>query len=640
MTVNAGYRRDIDGLRSLAILPVLFYHAGVPGISGGFVGVDVFFVISGFLITGIIAREFDEGRFSLVRFYERRARRILPALFAVIAFVLAMAAWLYLPGDFEKVPRSALATLLFLANGWFFTQTGYFAGGAGTMPLLHCWSLAVEEQFYIGFPILLWLAARSKRVGGKPRWRTPAVAGVTLVSFALAWWTQGADDGFAFYLLPPRAWELFAGALLALGTVPAIERKMLREGAALVGLGALLAPMFLYDRQTVFPGVAALPPVLGAALLIHAAPGTLVGRALSYKLPVGIGLISYSLYLWHWPLIVFSEYALEDELHGAESLAVIAAAFAFAWVSWRYVERPFRTPGTFSSRQIYAASGLGMVALAAVALALLPLGGWAERFPAQVTKFASAARDISPKRDACLSAAIGGARPECNIGANVAPTALLWGDSHGVELAWVLGEEIGAHGGALMQRTRGSCPPVIGYDPAKEPDCAPFNREVLERIEKTPTIRTVYLSAYWESDSYRIPGMADHLGATIARLRAMNRRVVLVGPVPGQPFNVPRHLALAAARGDLAAVKGVPTADYRHAIAWFDAELPAWHALGAESLDPARALIDGANSRILSHGAPLYFDSHHLSLSGARLVVAAGGQVPVRVAQGPSLVHE
>jgi peptidoglycan/LPS O-acetylase OafA/YrhL len=635
MTIKGGYRRDIDGLRALAILPVLFYHAGVPGFSGGYVGVDVFFVISGFLITGIIAREFDEGRFSLVRFYERRARRILPALFTVIAFVLATAAWLYLPGDFEKVPRSALATLLFLANGWFFTQTGYFAGGAETMPLLHCWSLAVEEQFYIGFPILLWITARYA-----PRWRLPAIAAVALVSFAWAWWTQADNDGFAFYLLPTRAWELFAGALLALGAVPPIERKWLREVAALIGLAALLAPVFVYGHDTVFPGITALPPVLGTALLLHTAPGCLVGRLLSLRIPVGIGLISYSLYLWHWPLIVFAEYALEGDLHGAESLAVIAAAFALAWLSWRYVERPFRTRGRFSARQIFVVSGAGAAALAAVALALLPLGGWADRFPPEVTRYASAAADFSPKRDACLSAAIGGDRPECNIGAQVAPTALLWGDSHGVELAWVLGQAMGQRGEALMQRTRGSCPPVIGYDPPKEPNCAPFNQEVLERIARTPSIRTVYLAAFWESATYRVPGMADRIGDTIARLRRLGRRVVLIGPVPGQPFNVPRHLALAAARGDLADVRGGATADYRRDVAWFDRALPAWHALGAESLDPTRALIDGDHLRIVADGSPLYFDSHHLSLAGARLVLGVAGQAPVRVAQAPRLVHE
>lgn len=615
MTASTAYRRDIDGLRSLAILPVLFYHAGVSGFSGGYVGVDIFFVISGFLITGIIAREIDARQFSIARFYERRARRILPALFLVIACVLLAASWLYLPGDFQGVPKSALATLLFLANVWFFTQTGYFAGGSETMPLLHCWSLAVEEQFYIGFPILLWILAR-----GLPRWRNAAIAAVALISFAWAWWTQAAGDGFAFYLLPPRAWELFVGALLALGAVPAIERRAWREMLAVLGIAALLAPVFVYDHDTVFPGLTALPPVLGTALLIHAAPGTLVGRVLSLRLPVAIGLVSYSLYLWHWPLIVFSEYAMERPLTGWASVAVIATAFLLAWLSWRFVERPFRTPGMFDARRIFVMSGVGAAALAGAAIALMPLGGWPTRFPPDVTRLADAAGDISPKRDQCLNAEIGGDRPQCTLGAATQPTALLWGDSHGVELAWALGEELGGKGGALMQRTRGSCPPVIGY--AHDPACVAFNDDVLARIAATPAIHTVYLAGFWQSSGYHVPGMADRLGETIARLQKLGRRVVLIGPVPNQPFNVPRHLAMAAARGDAAGAIGGPTATYRRETAWLRDRLPDWRRSGLVVIDPAAAMIDGAHSRIQADGEPLYFDSHHLSLAGARRVLA------------------
>ncbi len=384
----------------------------------------------------------------------------------------------------------------------------------------------------------------------------------------------------------------------------------------------MLAPVFLYDHDTVFPGLTALPPVLGTVALIHAAPGTLVGRMLSLPLLVGIGLISYSLYLWHWPLIVFSEYALERDLAGFESVAVIAAAFALAWTSWRFIEKPFRTPGVFTARQIFAASGAGMAVLGLAALVLLPLGGWPARFPAEVIKFADAANDFSPKRETCLSAAIGGDRPECNLGAPVAPSAVLWGDSHGVELAWALGQEMGAHGQALMQRTRGSCPPVIGYDVAKEPGCTAFNAEVIDRIGRTPTIRTVYMVAFWESSGYRLPGMTGWISDTIARLRKMGRRVVLIGPVPGQPFNVPRHLALAAARGEIASARGGATADYRRNIVWFAQALPGWRREGAVTIDPALALIDGPNARILADGTPLYFDSHHLSLAGARKVLA------------------
>ena len=319
--IGAGrYRRDIDGLRAIAILPVLLFHAHVPGFSGGYVGVDIFFVISGFLITGIIAREVDEQRFSLVHFYERRFRRIMPALSLMILAVLAAACWLYLPGDIEGVPKSALAATLFASNLWFFTDTGYFAGGADVKPLLHTWSLAVEEQFYIGFPILLMLVARFAA-----RWRGLIVGAIAAISLALAIALQRDTSGFTFYLLPTRAWELFAGALLALGAIPAARARWLREALAWSGLLSVAFAVIFYTRETVFPGITALPPVLGAALLLHSAPGTSVGRLLSMPLFVGVGLISYSLYLWHWPLIVFTEYATDAALTGSTAIAVVTA---------------------------------------------------------------------------------------------------------------------------------------------------------------------------------------------------------------------------------------------------------------------------------------------------------------------------
>ena len=334
------YRRDIDGLRAVAIVPVLLFHAGVPGFGGGYVGVDVFFVISGFLITQIIAREIDGGRFSILNFYERRARRIMPALMAMIAAVLIAACAVYLPGDLNAVPKAAAAATLFVSNLWYFATTGYFAGGAETKPLLHTWSLAVEEQYYIGFPVLLILVARFW-----PRGRTAMVAAIALVSFGWAVATQGKGDGFAFYMLPPRAWELFAGSLLALGVVPHIRAQWLRELLALAGLAAIGFAIFAYDKTTVFPGVTALPPVLGSVAILHAGAQTRVARMLGLSPFVGIGLISYSLYLWHWPVIVFAQYATDATLSGWGSVAAIAASVLLAVLSWRFVERPVPRSG-------------------------------------------------------------------------------------------------------------------------------------------------------------------------------------------------------------------------------------------------------------------------------------------------------
>jgi peptidoglycan/LPS O-acetylase OafA/YrhL len=620
LSVGQAYRRDIDGLRALAILPVLLFHTHVPGFSGGFVGVDVFFVISGYLITGIIAREIDAGQFSLGRFYERRARRILPALFAMLAFVLVMASWLYLPGDFEAVPKSALMALAFLSNLWFFANTGYFAGGAETMPLLHCWSLAVEEQFYIGFPLLLWGIARYA-----PKWRIGTIAAVAAVSLGWAVLKAADTDGFAFYMLPPRAWELFAGALLAVGAVPEVRSRASREVLAASGLGLILYAVFTYSSATVFPGLSAIPPVLGSALLLHAAPETRVGRLLSSPLPVGIGLISYSLYLWHWPLIVFAEYARDAKLTGLWQIGVIAASLLAAWASWHWIERPFRSSQQFDQKRIFVWSGIGMAALGAAAMALVPLGGWASRFSPEVARFTAAKDDFSPKRAACLSDAIGGARPDCTFGApGAAPTALLWGDSHGVEFAWVLGQEYAAKGQALIQRTRGSCPPLTGFVRAKDPGCAAFNADVLDLLGKSPSITTIYLSGLWAQGEYRDdPESLARLDATIAKLQALDKHVVVIGPVPPQAWNVPRHLAHAAAFGQTIAIPGTAAADYARDTGWLTRAYPRWQAGGIGVIDPARALIAGSHSRIVAEGIPLYFDSHHLSLAGARAVLTA-----------------
>ncbi|GAA4642845.1 acyltransferase family protein [Pontixanthobacter gangjinensis] len=611
------YRPDIDGLRALAVVPVLLFHAHVAGFGGGFVGVDIFFVISGYLITGIIAREIDADNFSIIKFYERRARRILPALFAVVAFVLIAGSWLYLPGDFEGVPRSALAALGFLANVWFFMQAGYFQSSAETMPLLHTWSLGVEEQFYIVFPLILMLIAKFA-----PRLRLAAVVALAFLSFAWAVSKQADSDGFAFYLLPPRAWELMFGALLALGAIPQIRNQFARELLSFAGLAAIVASTLLYTKDTVFPGVTALPPVVGAALLIHCGPQTAVSKLLAMRAPVAIGLISYSLYLWHWPLIVLTEYAQDEKLSEVQSIVIVSLSFAIAWLSWRFIEGPFRNHSNFERRRIFAWSVGGMAALSAASLVLVSLGGWPARFTEQSVRYAEGVHDISPARDACLNDQIGGARPECNLGAEVAPTSLLWGDSHGVELAWVLGEQMKVKGRSLAQRTHASCPPALGYEAPSRKTCAEFNRAVMTELEANPDIKTVYLTAFWASDNYRNSRVASQLPQTIERLQQAGKSVILIGPVPPQGFQVPRRLAM---RGP--EIETASRASYLAKTNWLTRKFTAWQQTGVQIIDPADQLVQGETTIIVADGQPLYFDSHHLSVAGAKRVLAGGSQL-------------
>ncbi len=617
MTAAIGHRRDIDGLRAVAIMPVLLYHAGVPYFSGGYIGVDVFFVISGFLIAGIIAREIDQEKFSILGFYERRARRILPALLVMIAVTLAGAALLYLPDDFARVPKSALMAIAFLSNVGFFMETGYFAGGADTMPLLHTWSLAVEEQFYFGFPILLMLIARFCANA-----RRLTIFAVTLVSFAIALATQADGTGSAFYLLPARAWELLVGALLAVGAVAPVKRDWQRELIAFAGLIAVAAPVVLFDATTVFPGINAVFPVFGAAALIHCAPGTLVGRLLSKPLAVGIGLISYSLYLWHWPVIVFSEYALDTSLTGWLSVLAIAVSFAFAYLSWRFIEGPFRASNRYTQRTVFSASLGAMAVLCAAAIIMVTANGWPTRFSAETLRLASAGQDVSPVRDECMGMDVKINRPDCVLGDAVPPTAMVWGDSHGVEIAWALSKTMKANNTSLIQNTRGACPPIVGYDDPADPDCTAANKQIFDFLQSNPSVNTVYLAGFWAGGRYSSPENTTLLDNMIVSLTKTGRKIVLIGAVPPHDFEVPRYLANKSRFGGTLPVSEITTQSYRMKTAWISQHYPKWRALGVTIIDPDAVFCGAQTCAIATNNVPLYFDSHHLSLFGAQVLLA------------------
>jgi len=338
------YRADIDGLRMVAVLPVVLNHAGISGFSGGFVGVDIFFVISGYLITLILTREIEESSFSIWRFYERRARRILPALFAVLAACLVAGLWVLPPNLYEALGKSVIATLGFSSNFWFWQSAGdYFSPSVELEPLLHTWSLAVEEQFYLFFPLLLWaMAGRGRRVWIIVVWA------IVLGSFCLSLWMTQAHPTANFYLVPTRAWELGAGALLALGAFGRARHRAIAEGAGWIGLALIGGGILLIDAHTPFPGLAALSVVLGATLIVFANSGApvSVGRLLAWPPFVWVGLISYSLYLWHWPILVAVRSVTRDlDLPPSTAALCVLLSIGMGWLSWRFVERPFRARG-------------------------------------------------------------------------------------------------------------------------------------------------------------------------------------------------------------------------------------------------------------------------------------------------------
>ncbi len=377
MTVQ--YRPEIDGLRAVAVLPVILFHAGIEGLSGGFVGVDVFFVISGFLITGIIARELAAGDFSIVRFYERRARRILPALFLVLAASSVAALAIMLPYELKAFGQGLVAVALFVSNILFWQQSGYFAAASELNPLLHTWSLAVEEQFYIIFPLVLMALWR---------WKLRAVwmvlATLTVCSLLLADYASTRVPSANFFLLPTRAWELGIGALLALWLMRRPQPSgILAEALGLAGLAAIAVSVLLYGPQTPFPSFHALLPVLGTAAVLYAAqPATLAGRLLSWKPAVGIGLISYSAYLWHQPLFAFARLtAPETEPPLWLMLLLAGASLGLAGLSWRFVERPFRRKDGFGRGAVFSMAAAGNVVAIIFGFLFVQTAGFPGRYP-------------------------------------------------------------------------------------------------------------------------------------------------------------------------------------------------------------------------------------------------------------------
>ena len=373
------YRAEIDGLRAVAVIPVILFHAGFAAFGGGFVGVDVFFVISGYLITALLLGDLATGRFSIWAFYDRRARRLLPALFVVLAACLPVAWWWLLPGDLQELLQSVAAVAVFMSNILFWRQSGYFDTAAELKPLLHTWSLAVEEQFYLLFPPALWLAWRLGR-----RWMVGLIAVVFVVSLAAAQWGALHKPAAAFFLLPTRAWELALGALVACHVAGDGPRRTSPTAAAALGsIGLLLivGAVFAYDRHTPFPGLSALVPTIGAILVIlFATPDNRVGRLLGSKGLVGIGLISYSAYLWHQPLFAFARLKTVEEARAPTFAALSLVALGLAWLTWRFVERPFRQRGRFGRPLVFGLAAAGSASFLAIGMLGFVGDGMPQRF--------------------------------------------------------------------------------------------------------------------------------------------------------------------------------------------------------------------------------------------------------------------
>ena len=515
------YRPEIDGLRSVAVLPVIFFHAGFEVFSGGFVGVDIFFVISGYLITLVLVEDIEKGRFSILRFYERRARRILPALFFVMA-VCAPFAWLWMyPSQLRDFGNSVIMTTFFISNIFYWRQIDYFAPDAELNPLLHTWSLAVEEQFYIFYPpILLGLWILTVRT---PAFRLGIIATAAILSLGLAQWGAYNVPGANFYLLPTRAWELLAGSVCAL----LLHRRAWhsRDWIAHPGLLAIAVSSVAFHAQTPFPSLWALLPVLGTvAVILGAGPGSITYTGLAWRPMVAVGLVSYSAYLWHQPLFAFARVRSLEDPSAPVMLGLSALALVFAAFSWRYVERPFRTGShalPLGQRGIFALSGAGMALFAVSAGALILGDGIPSRTAPSGQTFA--ALDI----DQQVAPAVG--RNSCTFDdlSSQACTSqgkgaefVVWGDSFAMHLYEAMLASPGA--GPTILHGKPACAPMIGVSLVNQKfthpwakRCIAFNDRMIEHLSRTRSVKYVVLSSpFGFLDQTLVDTLIDRNGQT------------------------------------------------------------------------------------------------------------------------------
>lgn len=655
---NFHYRPEIDGLRALAVLAVVFYHAGISFldgrklIPGGFVGVDVFFVISGYLITSLLIKDLDAGTFTLVNFWERRIRRILPALVVVVLATLAVGWFLLLPDDYALLGKSAFFQAICAANIYYWRiPTGYFAGDLNEQPLLHTWSLAVEEQFYLIVPILLlsiFLFPVLRRRGV-----LLSLLGVgMLCSLVLSTYGVSRYPNATFYLLPTRAWELMLGSFVCLLPASTLNQT-LREILAGIALVGIIIPCIFYTSQTLFPGMAALPPCLGTALFIwvagqattnieHGTPGRntlpIPCRILATRPVVFIGLISYSLYLWHWPFLAFSTYwdwklSLMTRNY---RLAMVALSLLLAALSWRFVETPFRKRLYCSSRKsIFVFGALSISFVAALGTMLHRTAGFPQRLSEEAQNYARSKSDWGTfGTEVSVEDVTAGnliqigvcATPETNC------KWLVWGDSHATAALPAFDALLKIQGQSGQAAIYPATPPVLGYFNVNpylhSSETIAFNNAVFTHL-KAHRIPNVILIAYWnrygdkDIDQAGNHPFSDSLIATVQQIVQAGSRPWILLDVPNHSFDVPRGLALFSIhKQDIAAlcakpdpVQGLPDNDPRLVSKLREA--------GAVIIDPRPAFLseDRSHYVVAIHGTALYKDRDHLSKRGAETVL-------------------
>ncbi len=610
-------RADIQGLRGLAVLAVVLFHGFPAALPGGFAGVDIFFVISGYLITQVLLRSLEDARFSLRDFYRHRVRRLFPALYAMLLVVMVLGVAILPPKLLQELVYTQFFTSLFLSNFAFAHLSGYFDTASGLKPLLHTWSLGVEEQFYLVYPVILLVIWKYLR-----RWLWVALGVLAVLSFAMAELSLADSPEAGFYLPVSRAFELLLGAL-AVGAQQRFQMSELaRRGVSIGGLVLVVASLALLNESLPFPGLWALPVCGGTAMLL-VAQGGWSGRFLAAPPLVFTGDISYSLYLWHWPLFVFARMVVGD--HAWVTLLCIALAFGAAWLSRLYVERPF-LEGRVG--RVWIFGGAAMAASIAAALLVFSLGGLPERFDGAQRAAFAAADDYNHDRSHCHAGKnerIPYAKTCVYGDAHADPSIAVWGDSHGTELSKALGDRLAAEHIAVRQITASACPPSVGFDIRYNRACRQQNADTLLHLKADNRIRTVILAAnFLRYDEDQYAAMLGGLELSAIDLQAAGKRVVIVYPLPVYPFDPPSQAGLAMRLGRDPGAVGMSRGQFDQDNGATIAELDAFtQQHGIAALRPSDVLCDVHACHVYDPKAGvLYFNGQHLDLAGAGLLAA------------------
>lgn len=607
--IIVGYRPEIDGLRAIAVVSVVLFHAGIKAFAGGYVGVDVFFVISGFLITTILLKELDAKDFSIVRFYERRARRILPAMFFVLGVTVCFAWKIFLPTEFKIFGQGVTSAVFFAANVYLYKKNNdYFGLQSEQNPILHLWSLAVEEQYYVVFPVLLFVIWRAGL-----RWVWATLAILALLSLAGAHFASSRTPGAAFYLIQYRAWELLLGSLLALGSRHArqLPSKFAREALGIGGLGMIVVSIIAFDRATPFPSLWALLPTVGTALVIlYADSKTFVGRILGSPIPVGIGLISFSLYLWHQPIFALNRVLSRHEPSVAWLLALSVGSAALAYLTWRFVETPFRRASFAGRRTVFALAGTATFAFAAFGILGHLNSGYPERSPI----FARLVSNFGLSLD-CN----GNYTVDDSCSTSAAPEVAILGNSYAMHL--VEGFRHAYPERSIVQLTLDACEPhsLDQRIRAGKMNCSKFLDLTLKTIDATTSVRTVIISSPF-SDLLSEDNALAFERTVDAAAGGGKRRVYVFGPTPSSGADFGKCFVLEVEGGDLTACDFLRDEIQKEHFGIVDRLRRAQEREGFEFVDLTNYICDESVCHSSMDGVFIYRDAGHLSREGSRRI--------------------